>query len=369
VDEDAGTAMVTVRVQGTFGAFTVDYATNDGAGNATATAGGVDYNETNGTLSFEEGQTVLTFEVVIIDDCLIEGSEIFFTDLSNAPNYVPVRDGNATITIIDNEQPITASDFEEEITIVCGEEIPNVPELTFMGGSGEITADFTEEIQASSVGTDDFLIVRTWNVIDACGNTATFEQIIVVLQPTLEEVFLDICVEDEAINLVDFLPASFDANGIFETEMPGIFLNGTLFVPSGLEEGEYLVRYSSTEGTCKYFVDFFINVNKDCVECDVDANIVISKTVTANGDNINDVFSITGLEYCEYVFDLKIFNRWGAMVYEQEDYQNNWGGTAPDNAVGSSGTLPAGTYYYLVDAKAPSGAVKTINGFIYLGTD
>ena len=129
------------------------------------------------------------------------------------------------------------------------------------------------------------------------------------------------------------------------------------------------MRYSSTEGTCKYFVDFIVTVNRDCVECDVDANIVISKTVTANGDNINDVFSITGLEYCDYVFNVKIFNRWGAMVYEQKDYQNNWGGTSPDNAVGSNGTLPAGTYYYLVDAISPSGQLKKINGFIYLGAD
>ena len=273
INEDAGTAMVTVRVQGSFGAFTVDYATNNGAGSATATEGGIDYNETSGTLSFAEGQASTTFEVVIVDDCLIEGTEFFFANLLNAPDNVPVRDSNATITILDDELPITASDFEQEITIVCGEDIPEVPQLTFSGGNGEFTVDFTEEVQASGTGTDDFLIVRTWNVSDSCGNTATFEQLIVVLQPTLEEVFLDICVEDDPADLVDFLPESFDTNGIFETEIQGSFLSGPLFSPSGLEEGEYLVRYSSTEGTCKYFVDFFVTVNRDCVECDVDANI------------------------------------------------------------------------------------------------
>ena len=369
VNEGAGTAVVTVRLQGAFGTFTVDYATNDGAGSAAATDGGIDYNGANGTLSFAEGQTSVTFDVEIVDDCLIEGNEFFLADLLNGPDYVPVRDGSATITIIDNEMSITASDFEPEITIVCGEDIPEVPQFTFTGGSGEITVDFTEEIQASEAGTDDFLIVRTWNVIDACGNTAIFEQIIVVLQPTLEEVFLDICVEDQALDLVNFLPASFDTNGIFETDIQGTFLNGSFFAPAGLEEGEYLLQYSSTEGTCKYFVDFFVIVNRDCVECDVDANIIISKTVTANGDNINDVFSITGLEYCDYVHDVKIFNRWGAMVYEQDDYQNNWGGTAPDNAVGSSGTLPAGTYYYLIEVNSLGNRIETINGFIYLGTD
>jgi gliding motility-associated-like protein len=54
---------------------------------------------------------------------------------------------------------------------------------------------------------------------------------------------------------------------------------------------------------------------------------------------------------------ITIINRWGAVVYDAENYQNTWGGT------GDSGELPDGTYYYVVDFK---GAKPTISNFIYL---
>ena len=120
-----------------------------------------------------------------------------------------------------------------------------------------------------------------------------------------------------------------------------------------------MISYSSTGGTCKYYVDFIISVNSDCVPCGRD-EIVVSNAVTANGDNINDVFTITGVEYCNYSFEVMIFNRWGDKVYESKDYQNDWGGFAPNNAFGNSGMLPSGTYYYIIDFKDPN--TKPITG-------
>ena len=131
--------------------------------------------------------------------------------------------------------------------------------------------------------------------------------------------------------------------------------------------GESQISYSATEGTCKYFVDFVVRINSDCVECNTASEIVVSKTVTANGDGINDFFEIKGGEFCNYVFGLQIFNRWGQIIYESDDYRNNWGGFSPNNAFGSSNTLPSGTYYYIVTF--PNQEIAPINGFIYLGAD
>jgi len=51
--------------------------------------------------------------------------------------------------------------------------------------------------------------------------------------------------------------------------------------------------------------------------------IIVPNVVTLNGDGVNEVFIIKNIKDYEAV-RLKIFNRWGEMIYESEDYQNDW---------------------------------------------
>jgi len=314
-----------------------------------------------------------------IDNCDTNVEVIFEETATNDRNcsggYVITRVWNAsdcagnaishtqTITIMPNG-PITASAYDEEVTIMCGEAIPEVPNLEFMGGCGDYTVVFNEEAQFSEE-TEDYMIVRTWNATDACDNMATFEQIIFVMQPEKETVLIDICVEDMTIDLLSYLPIDFDTNGEFSVTGGSAVLNGNFFDPMDNQVGEHTLAYSSTEGTCKYYVDFTINVNTDCVPCGR-KDITASKTVTPNGDGVNDYFEITGVENCDFRFDVMLFNRWGAKVYEGVEYQNDWGGSSPNNSFGNSGMLPAGTYYYII--KVTNRDFEPINGYIYLGT-
>ena len=66
-------------------------------------------------------------------------------------------------------------------------------------------------------------------------------------------------------------------------------------------------------------------------------DLQVPNVITPNGDGLNDVFKISTASTSSKV---EIFNRWGRKVYEQPNYQNNWGG---DNQ-------PAGVYYYLLTA-------------------
>lgn len=63
---------------------------------------------------------------------------------------------------------------------------------------------------------------------------------------------------------------------------------------------------------------------------------------TPNGDSDNDYFmAITPFSYIESI-DLKIYNRWGQLVYESKNPFFQWDGTRLDNKE----SVPAGVYYY-----------------------
>lgn len=85
-----------------------------------------------------------------------------------------------------------------------------------------------------------------------------------------------------------------------------------------------------------YLTAFYGNgcqVKQKIAVAQVDKDELVPNVFTPNGDGLNDTFvpRITCLPV-----DLKIYNRWGKLVYEQKNYQNNWGGEQVVN----------GIYYY-----------------------
>jgi hypothetical protein len=77
----------------------VDYATSDG----TATSG-VDYTTTSGTLNWADGDSASkTFNIPIIDDSDIEGSETVNLSLSNPTGGAILGTNAAVLTIADND--------------------------------------------------------------------------------------------------------------------------------------------------------------------------------------------------------------------------------------------------------------------------
>ncbi len=97
------------------------------------------------------------------------------------------------------------------------------------------------------------------------------------------------------------------------------------------EEGEYqVILIVSTDHGC---ADTAIRNVMIVVD-----SISIPNVITPNGDGVNDVFKITNIERLEYS-RLKIYNRWGAVVYEKENYVNDWDGQ----------DLSDGVYFYTLE--------------------
>ncbi len=77
--------------------------------------------------------------------------------------------------------------------------------------------------------------------------------------------------------------------------------------------------------------------------------VFIPEGFSPNGDGINDRFVVSRVPV-SITMHLRVFNRWGHSVYENQTYQNDWNGTANVGivtGVGGQG-LPEGTYFYVL---------------------
>ncbi|HXC06150.1 MAG TPA: gliding motility-associated C-terminal domain-containing protein [Bacteroidia bacterium] len=90
--------------------------------------------------------------------------------------------------------------------------------------------------------------------------------------------------------------------------------------------------------------------------------LFIPEGFSPNGDEINDVFFIRGLDLYPHN-SIVIFNRWGNKVFEASPYKNTWDGTCHFGLTIGGDALPVGTYFYLFN---PGDGSDILKGTIYL---
>ena len=84
--------------------------------------------------------------------------------------------------------------------------------------------------------------------------------------------------------------------------------------------------------------------------------------LSPDGDGKNDFFIIKNVELATENW-IRIFNRWGDIVYEASPYRNDWDGTANTGAVLFGEALPEGSYFYVFKESPEADIVK---GYIIL---
>jgi gliding motility-associated-like protein len=75
---------------------------------------------------------------------------------------------------------------------------------------------------------------------------------------------------------------------------------------------------------------------------------------TPNNDGFNDYWEIPDLESYGKC-DVRIYNRWGKLVFSSPDYHNEWDGTS--NGV----NLPSAAYYFFIKSEAAGTITGTVN--------
>jgi gliding motility-associated-like protein len=78
------------------------------------------------------------------------------------------------------------------------------------------------------------------------------------------------------------------------------------------------------------------------------ATIRVPEGFSPNGDGINDGLYIENLD--NEKLSLEVYNRWGNMIYKNNEYHNEWNGIC-NQGIYSGKDIPDGTYYYIVSKR------------------
>jgi gliding motility-associated-like protein len=125
------------------------------------------------------------------------------------------------------------------------------------------------------------------------------------------------------------------ANTYTPVAMPGVTTTYTLTVKDN--------------NSCTATDNMVVTVIPDCMK--------VANAFTPNGDGINELWTVTNNGgNCVSQVKVKVYNRYGGLVYQNDNYQNNWDGKYNGKPVTD------GTYYYVVTYTVINGNPLTVKG-------
>lgn len=280
----------------------------------------------------------------------------------------------ATLIVKDTQKPFLFKGVIKNTVVTCGN-MPPKPVVQFRDKCSldSVKVVYTE-IKPDVTQDEDFIIKRTWTVTDLCLNTETFTQIVKVQVSRFLFNYDDQhCFDDGKIDLNAYLPRTSNTykNWTYvDGPLKDVDLKDGIFDPSKIDiDSLGLFKFKHTEPFGFCFRDTYadLDITDNCIvyPCGPE-NFTFSKTITPNGDNFNQFFTVIGSRECEFKINLKIFNRWGSIIYENKNYQNNWDANTIKSSIGNNGKVPNGTYFYVVEL-IDSG-FDLFTGPIYIGT-
>ena len=136
-------------------------------------------------------------------------------------------------------------------------------------------------------------------------------------------------------------------------------LNGTAIVNSDFTV-TYLPNRDFCESQDSFTYELSTSTGKDTATVTIDVlcdELTIFSGFSPNGDGVNDVFTILGIENFPNN-TVRVYNRWGNEVYMQRGYTmaRGWDGSWDGDH------LPDGTYFYLVE----DGEGNKFSGYVQL---
>ncbi|HAS43237.1 MAG TPA: hypothetical protein DCS93_22345 [Microscillaceae bacterium] len=197
--------------------------------------------------------------------------------------------------------------------------------------------------------------------ITAKGITAVSTQNFIVTSNTTDPVIIDFYPKSGPVNtLVSITGGNFAPtltnnivkfNGVAATIQTATNTELKVLVPINATTGKISVEVAGI--TAASLDDFTVTGEGVTV-----FNIQPAKVITPNGDQINDVWNITGIQQVDS-YHIRVFSKAGQVVYDSTDYTTPWDGTRNGSA------LAPGIYYYNILMSA-RGVKERKTGYVAL---
>ncbi len=126
-------------------------------------------------------------------------------------------------------------------------------------------------------------------------------------------------------------------------------VSGNTAALNNIPAGSYLLQIVDNSGCQADTVIHLFNQNIDCYQ-----GITV---ITPNNDAKNDYFIIACV--LDDPNHLYIYNRLGGLVYETDNYQNNWDGVDQDDV-----EVPDGGYLWVLEVYGPAGTKQLFKGVV-----
>jgi len=234
----------------------------------------------------------------------------------------PELEGSLTIEIIPQA---TLNILPDSILICDGEEVQISAESNLIGGSFEWnTGEQANEIfvSPSESTTFEVIYISPMNCDTILGSSIVTVGDLFSIQNIEVESETEDIYEGDDVTLHAILDPVDLQNLNYEWSENGDLLsqNEVSIIVSPLEDG--LVNYQlivTNEDGCDQFFEISLEVKE--------SDIVFPNIFTPDNDNLNDFFNAIKFGNAWELEELKIFNRWGEMVYDNEHPDIGWDGT------------------------------------------
>jgi gliding motility-associated-like protein len=272
-----------------------------------------------------------TYNLIAIDDLGCEAMEVI--TLSAPP----------ALNVVEAVENVSCDGLEDGSIEVAG--FGGVPEYVYQWSNPNIGS------------LNNFLIAGNYGLTVTDGNGCTIERSYSISEPTPIDV--SIVTEPATEPGTGFSDCS-GSNGSVTAIVTGgngqynyNWLNIEVFdlnqdVVTGLCPGPYYLQVTDSNG-CESLSGTVVGEVEDRRFPCLDQRVVI----TPDGNGSNDEFII----FCIGDLpdnNLQIFNRWGQLVYETDNYDNSWEGTSFNGE-----PLPEGPYYFVLEYQSPDGLIQT----------
>ncbi|WCO02745.1 T9SS type B sorting domain-containing protein [Psychroserpens ponticola] len=183
-----------------------------------------------------------------------------------------------------------------------------------------------------------------------CSNESSFD---ITIYPAVDFSLTEsnITIDEDSITVTmtdNTIPYEYAIdNGVFQSD----------FMFTNLSNGQHTLYVSDNNGCVTKSLTFDISVDL--------GELIIPEGFSPNNDGKNDWFNIQGLYDNYQNHELKIYNRYGALIFEGNN-NNKWYGIANKGLMKTSNVLPVGTYFYVLNLNDTNATKNEYIGWVYL---